>query len=73
MGGDVHVVQLHFAIADQAKAIAQVGLTGPDCFYLRTHQLHACFQGFKDFVFVAGQAVVSEQPLGLQPGLGRSF
>ena len=34
VGRDVHVVQLHLAIADQAEAIAQVHLAGPDRFHL---------------------------------------
>lgn len=37
MAGDVHVMELEFAVTHQAEAITQVGLTGPDGFHLSTN------------------------------------
>ncbi len=64
VGRDVHVVQLQLAIADQAEAIPQVALPGPNGFHLRSQQFDARLQGFENLVLVAGQAIVSQQALG---------
>ena len=71
--GDVHVVQLQLAIANQAEAIAQVGLTGTDRLHLRPDQLDAGFQGFEDVVLVPGQPVVRQQAIGSSPRCGVFF
>ena len=64
VGGDVHVVELQFSIADQAEPVAKVGLSGPDRFHLGAHQFDAGFQGFKDVVLMPGQAVIRQQTIG---------
>jgi hypothetical protein len=73
MAGDMHVVELQLALADEAKAIAQVGLAGADGFDLSSQQLNPGFQGVEDFVLVAGLAVVRQQLLRLQALLGCCF
>ena len=71
VGRDVHVVQLQLPLADQAEAVAQVALAGPDRFHLRAEQLQAAFQGFEDLVLVASKAVVGQQFVGgIALGLG---
>ena len=73
MAGNVHVVQLQLALADQAEAITQVGLAGADGFHLSSQQLNAGFQGFHDFVLVPGLPVVSQQLLRLEALFGCRF
>ena len=56
----MHVVQLHFTVADQAETIPEIGLAGSDGFHLGAHQLNASFQRFQDVVLMPGQPVVGQ-------------
>ena len=73
MAGNVHVVQLQLPLADQAEAVAQVGLAGPDGLHLRSQQFNSGFQGVKDFVLMTGLAVVRQQLLRLKALFGCRF
>ena len=69
----MHVVQLQLSLADEAEAITQVGLAGTDGLHLCSQQFNAGFQGFQDFVLVAGLAVVRQQLLRLKALFGCRF
>ena len=60
VGRDMHVVQLHFAFADQAETIPEIGLASPNGFHLGAYQFDAGFQRFQDVVLMPGQPVVGQ-------------
>ena len=62
VGRDVHVVQLHLAIANQAKPVPEVGLACAHGFHFGAQQLNTRFQGFEDVVLMACKAVVRQDP-----------
>ena len=67
VGGDVHVVQLQFSVADQAEAVPQVGFAGADGFHFRSDQFDAGFEGFQNLVLMACLTVVRQKTVGRCP------